>query len=100
MPFSNREAIKKFILNHVAERSHARLPNNVPDSFDLLEHGIIDSLGLVDLIAAVEAGSGVEIDLSAVPLEELTVVGALVTCIDKAIVEARARDPVGVSSRR
>lgn len=92
MPFRNRAAIKEFILKHVAERSGATLPNDVPDSFDLLEQGIIDSLGLVDLVAAIEAASGVEIDLSAIPLDELTVVGALATCVDKAVVAARSGD--------
>lgn len=44
---------------------------------DLRTAGIIDSLGFIELVAALEGRLDVEIDLEALPPEDLTRVGAL-----------------------
>ena len=44
----------------------------IPDDFDLRVHGVIDSLGFVQLLGALEARFGCAIDLSDVPAEQLT----------------------------
>jgi acyl carrier protein len=85
MSLQDCASIRKFILSHAAERYGSVLPENVPDSYDLLEHGVIDSLGLIDLIAALEKLTGIEIDLSSMPPEELTVIGPLSSFLESAI---------------
>jgi acyl carrier protein len=52
-------------------------PEDFPDSFDLFEEGIIDSLGIFDLVEALEKEYGVEIDIENFDIEEITVVGSL-----------------------
>jgi acyl carrier protein len=56
-------------------------PEEVSDDFDLLHHGVVDSLGLLMALADVEAGLGVEIDYERLPPEDLARVGPLVRYI-------------------
>ncbi len=49
----------------------------LPDDFDLLSEGVIDSLGIMELIAAMETDLGLEIDFEELDPEELTIVGPL-----------------------
>ena len=50
---------------------------DVPDDFDLLTEGVIDSLGIVQMIAALDAHFGVAIDLEELDPEQLTVIDPL-----------------------
>jgi acyl carrier protein len=50
-------------------------PNAIDDRFDLLLEGVIDSLGVLELITAVEKRVGFELDLSDLPAEDLTKIG-------------------------
>ena len=50
-------------------------PAAVGDDFDLLERGIIDSFGVLELIGDVEDHFGIEVDFEAMDPEELTIVG-------------------------
>jgi len=50
-------------------------PENVPDDFDLLTAGVIDSQGLIELILAVEQRFDVEIDFEQLDPEQLMVIG-------------------------
>jgi acyl carrier protein len=50
---------------------------NLPDDCDLVGEGIIDSLGFIMLISAVETEIGVEIDFYGMDPERLTVFGPL-----------------------
>ena len=52
-------------------------PDAATDDFDLLENGIVDSLGLLELIADLEERFGLEIDFEGAEPEELTGLGAL-----------------------
>ena len=45
------------------------------DDFDLLTSGVIDSLGIVELLAALEQQLGIVIDLSELDPENLTILG-------------------------
>jgi acyl carrier protein len=47
------------------------------DDFDLLTSGVIDSLGIVELLAALEQQLGMVIDLSELDPENLTILGPL-----------------------
>ena len=52
-------------------------PAMVDDDLDLLTGGVIDSLGVVELISAIEQQLGVELDLTELDPEQLTVLGPL-----------------------
>ncbi|MGQ9651257.1 MAG: phosphopantetheine-binding protein [Phycisphaerae bacterium] len=54
------------------------------DDVDLLDEGLIDSMGFVELIAAVENYLGHEIDLSGHDLEEFTTLGGFVRVMSAA----------------
>ena len=45
---------------------------SIPDDLNLLAHGVIDSLGFVQLLAALESKFGGPIDLAAVAPDQLT----------------------------
>jgi len=47
----------------------------VPDNFDLLTEGVIDSMGVLQLISAVEARFGIAVDFEDLDPENLTVIG-------------------------
>ncbi len=49
----------------------------VPDDFDLRAQGVIDSLGFLELVTALETALGVELDFDGLEPEDLTVVGPL-----------------------
>ena len=52
-------------------------PDSAPDDLDLLAAGVIDSFGLLELIAALEDRFGTTLDFADLPAEDLTVVGPL-----------------------
>jgi acyl carrier protein len=52
-------------------------PDAVGADFDLRSQGVIDSLGFLELVTALEERLGVEIDFEALPPEQLTHVGAI-----------------------
>jgi acyl carrier protein len=50
---------------------------SVPDDFDLLVEGVIDSFGILELVSALEARYLTTLDFSELPVSDLTVVGPL-----------------------
>jgi acyl carrier protein len=48
---------------------------DVPDNFDLLTEGVIDSMGILQLIVEVEARFGIAVDFEELDPENLTVIG-------------------------
>jgi acyl carrier protein len=58
-------------------------PAAVPDDFDLLHEGVIDSLGLLEMIAAVEDEFGIEIDFEQLAADELTVLGPFCRYVER-----------------
>ena len=73
------EKVRSFVLNRLTDPLTAKglAPQDVPDDFDLLSEGVIDSLGIVELIAAVQDEFRIEVDFDDLNAEELTVVGSL-----------------------
>lgn len=73
------DEIRLFILQTYSEDLSAKglRPETVPDNFDLLEEGVISSIGLLDIINNVEARFSIEVDLENMPAEELTIIGPL-----------------------
>lgn len=50
-------------------------PDAVPDDFDLLAEGLIDSFGLLELISAIEDQFGLAVDFESIDAVDLTAVG-------------------------
>lgn len=46
--------------------------NRLDDSFDMFESGVLDSLGFVELLAALEQRLGVTLDISALSTAEVS----------------------------
>jgi len=77
MPALLAEQVRSYLLELVADplATLGLTPAEVLDDFDLLATGMIDSLGLLDLITSVEERFDVVIDFEELPPEQLTVVG-------------------------
>jgi acyl carrier protein len=69
--------VREFLVQQVSGPLSALgvAPEEVGDRFDLLAEGLLDSLGLVQLIAAIETRFQVEFDLEDLDVEDLGVVG-------------------------
>jgi len=75
----NAGNVRQFILDHYADKWASRnIPvESVPDTYDLLSAGIVDSIGVLELIAAIEDAFDVEVDLQDLEAEQVGVIGAL-----------------------
>ena len=72
--------IRIFLQQYIVEKSLAGgkdTPGELADDCDLLLSGMIDSLGLLDLMTAIQEHCQREIDFEALDPEQLTVVGPL-----------------------
>jgi acyl carrier protein len=52
-------------------------PADLPDDFDLLLNGVIDSFGILEMVSAIEEEFEIELDLEALDAEQITVLGPL-----------------------
>jgi acyl carrier protein len=55
----------------------ALAPASVPDDFDILAEGIVDSLGFMQLIAELERRFGFPLEFDGLEADQLTVIGPL-----------------------
>jgi acyl carrier protein len=53
------------------------IPADLPDGFDLLLSGVIDSFGILEMISAIEEEFQIQLDLAALDAEQITIVGPL-----------------------
>jgi acyl carrier protein len=69
--------VRLFLLERysAALSSAGVLVNSIPDDYDFLQEGVIDSLGVLDMIGAVETAFGIELDFENLDVESLTKVG-------------------------
>lgn len=83
-PVSARE-LRAFILDQYEQElgELGQVPAEVPDDFDLHEAGIIDSFGLVELLAEVQERFGVEVDFELLDPDQLTAIGPLTRFIEQ-----------------
>jgi hypothetical protein len=76
-------------------------PDQVPDDFDLLMEGIIDSLGIMELVTALEVHFGRAIDFEELDAEQMTILGPLTTHIQGKLTEvetAKGSDNFGLAA--
>jgi len=71
------EQVRAVVLEELAEPIAALGlgAEEVPDDFDLLTTGVIDSLGLMELIVSVNERLGLDVDFEELDPEGLTVLG-------------------------
>jgi acyl carrier protein len=77
---ANSEQIRIFLQRYISEKAAGGgrgIPEELADDCDLLLSGKIDSLGLLDLMTAIQQHCQREIDFEALDPEQLTVVGPL-----------------------
>ena len=79
-----RDAVLDRVEPALRERGLER--RDVPDDFDLLAEGVVDSFGLLELIESLEESLGVTLDFETVDPDELTVLGTFTRHV-----EAQAR---------
>jgi acyl carrier protein len=79
MSSTSGESVRSLILTRLEHSiiEIGLLPDELSDDFDLLTSGVIDSLGIVELISAIEQQLGIVIDLSELDPEHLTILGPL-----------------------
>ena len=90
MSVVSAEQVRSFILakvhNSILEAGLD--PAAIRDDFDMLTEGVIDSLGVVELITAIEQDLEVTIDFADLDPESLTVVGPLSRYIEGQCIRA------------
>jgi acyl carrier protein len=52
-------------------------PADIPDDFDLLLSGVIDSFGILEMISAIEDEFRIRLDLALLDAEDITRIGPL-----------------------
>ncbi|MCC6233259.1 MAG: acyl carrier protein [Verrucomicrobiales bacterium] len=78
-------SIKELIVRRYPEpfRQRGLVAATVPENFDLLLEGVIDSLGLMELISEIEREFAITVDLEGLDADKLTLVGPLADYISK-----------------
>lgn len=73
------ESVRQFLLVKYLERiqSLGLASAKLPDDFDLLLSGVIDSFGILEMISTLEEEFHIELDLATLDAEEITIVGPL-----------------------
>jgi acyl carrier protein len=77
MTHLTENAVRHFLLNHfsVPLTASGLKPEDLSDDFDLLKAGIVDSLGLIEMISTVEQYFEVTVDFESLDPAELPVLG-------------------------
>jgi len=78
-------AVRDVILERLDEQLAARglTPSEVPESFDLLLEGLIDSFGVVEIILMLEQRYAIEFDFDELPADDLTKIGPLAAYVER-----------------
>ena len=72
-------SVRRFLLAKYCEPIEALglTSADLPDSFDLLLNGVIDSFGILEMISALEREFRIELDLATLDAEQVTILGPL-----------------------
>jgi acyl carrier protein len=79
------DAVRSFVLEELAQPlgQIGMRPDEVPDDFDMLTSGLIDSFGVLELINELERHFEIEIDFEQLDPEGLTVIGPFSRYIER-----------------
>ena len=77
--------VREFILDGLSDPLLAKglTPADVPPSFDLLLEGVVDSFGVVEMIASLEERFGMEFDFDELEADDLTRIGPLSSYVER-----------------
>ena len=91
-PNCNSQGVRDFLVDYYRGKFSDLHINvtTIPPDFDLLTHGIIDSMGFVDMMSAIEKRFHVSIDLEGLNAQQVTMLGPLCDYIERVSV---ARGP-------
>lgn len=82
-------AVRAFLAGHFEEELAALgMPAELPEHFDLHANGVVDSFGVLELIAAIEERFGLDVDFEELDPEDLTVVGPFCRFVEAAAASA------------
>lgn len=78
-PAVTPEQVRTHLLTMYAEQiqMNGKTLAEIPDNYDLLLEGIVDSFGILEMVGALEKAFGMELDMSDLDVEEITVLGPL-----------------------
>jgi acyl carrier protein len=73
------EKVRQFLLTRYAEaiKGMGLNPMDVPDTFDFLLRGVIDSFGILEMITSIEDEFRIKLDVAALDAEQITILGPL-----------------------
>jgi acyl carrier protein len=73
------ENVRAFLVGQYADQIRGKGfdPAVLPDDFDFLLKGVIDSLGVLQMVGELEKKFQIELDMSSLDPEQLTVLGPL-----------------------
>jgi len=85
--------VRAFLIGQYADQLRGKGfdPLVLPDDFDFLLRGVIDSLGVLQMVGELEKKFQIELDMSCLDPEQLTVLGPL----SQYVAEAVGRDGKG-----
>jgi acyl carrier protein len=73
------EDVRQFLLTKYANsiRGIGLAPAEVPDDFDFLLSGVIDSFGVLEMVASIEDRFCIRLDMATLDAEQITILGPL-----------------------
>jgi acyl carrier protein len=73
------DRIRAFLLSRYADKIKGLGLDvtTVPDTFDFLQTGTIDSFGVLEMVSALESAFNMELDMAQLDAEKMTVLGPL-----------------------
>ena len=71
--------VRKFLVTRYSEPITAMQLNltELPDDFDFLLNGVIDSFGILEMISAIEVEFRIQLDLALLDADDITRIGPL-----------------------
>ena len=73
------ELVRQFLLTKYSQAIEGMglNPAELPDTFDFLNRGIIDSFGVLDMIMSIENEFQIQVDMATLDAEQITILGPL-----------------------
>jgi acyl carrier protein len=73
------ERVRQFLLTRYAQsiREMGFDPAEVPDNFDFLLDGVIDSFGILEMVISIEDEFRIQLDMASLDAEQITILGPL-----------------------
>jgi len=79
------DEVRRFIVSHLASpiKENNITEKEITGDFDLMKRGIIDSIGFLHLVSAIENHFGIEVDFEDMDTEDLTIIGSICRYIEE-----------------